>query len=155
MTKIKVDERGRFEELLDERGLMNKATVRINEAIAAKLMEMGNLSGAATWIIEAYWAVREYGVERLKKLFTPAELTMIIDAENGLLFSPRMIEGYVYHLEDALKLDALKAKYGIEDSFMEKVRSLPKHDLVILHEWANYFWYGKWKKRPTIAEYIS
>lgn len=134
---------------------MNKATVRIDDKIAARLEEMGSLSGVASYIIEAYWVVREYGIDRLKKLFTPDELTMIIDAENGLLFSPRMIEGYVYHLEDALKLDGLKAKYGIEDSFMEKVKSLPKHDLVILHEWANYFWYGRWKIRPTIAEYIS
>ena len=134
---------------------MKKATVRIDDKIAARLEEMGSLSGAASYIIEAYWVVREYGIDRLKRLFTSDELTMIIDAENGLLFSPRMIEGYVYHLEDALSLDGLKAKHGIEDSFMEKVRSLPKHDLVILHEWANYFWYGRWKKRPTIAEYIA
>lgn len=136
---------------------MKKATIRIDDALAERLLEeMGNLTAAATWMVEAYAAVRQHGIASLRKYFTIDELLMILEAENGLLFSPRMISGYISHIEDAMLIDRVHEKYGVDSELMiAKISSIGKAELVILHDWMNYYWYGKLKERPPMREYLE
>lgn len=70
--------------------------------------------------------------------------------------APKLIEGYVWHVEDAMKIDGLDAKWGVDAAaLMAKLQALTKADLVIMHSWLNYYWYGKLKKRPSIEEYLT
>lgn len=36
-----------------------------------------------------------------------------------------------------------------------KISSIGKAELVILHDWMNYYWYGKLKERPPMREYLE
>lgn len=81
---------------------------------------------------------------------------MMLEAENGLIFSPRLITGYIVHVEDAISIDHLNKKRNIDGAaLLEKLRGMSKSELVILHEWLNYYWYGKLRTRPSLSDYIS
>jgi hypothetical protein len=136
---------------------LKKATIRIEDRIAERLQsEMGNLTAACTWLLEAYDAVRTYGLQKLKSIFTLDELKLILDAENGLIFSPRLIDGYMLHIQDAMNIDRLDQKWSVDASaLIPKLESLCRAELVIMHEWMNYYWSGRLKTRPTMEEYLS
>lgn len=135
---------------------MKKATIRIEDGLAARLQaEMGNLTAGCTVLVEAYASVRQYGIKRFQEIFSLNELSLMLDAENGVIFSPRMIQGWVGHVHDACYIDNLHLKYSVDPQvLLEKLGKLSDSDLVIIHDWMNYYWYGKLKNRPPIEEYL-
>ncbi len=136
---------------------MKKITIRIDEALAERLQqEMGNLTSAGTRMVEVYGVIRAKSIEKIKKSLSQSELLLILEAENGLLFSPNLIGGYVSHIEDSMQIDRLHEKYAVDPhELLLKLQALPISDIIVLHDWMNYYWYGKHKKKPSMTEYIS
>ena len=137
--------------------MIRKATIRIESAIADSIMaNMGNLTAGATYMVEAYYYVREQGLREIRAMFTLPELKLMLDAENGVAFSSSLITGFPGHIYDAMSLDRLDRKWGVDrDALMKKLNDLPLSTMIVLEEWLNYYWYGRLGERPPIEKYLT
>jgi hypothetical protein len=134
---------------------MKKTTIRFEVEVADKIEQLGNLAAIVTHFTDTYYHVRASFAQWIKQGFTKNELKLILDADNGLTYSVQLIAGYPAHLEDAITIDGLDTKWGVDSkAFMAKINGLEKHELMMLHEWSHWFWYGKWHKQPDLEEYV-
>jgi len=134
--------------------MVKKATIRIGSAIAESIInEMGSLT--ATYMLEAYYFVRQQTLREIRELFTLDELRLMLDAENAVSFSPALIGGFPGHIYDAMNLDGLDRKWGVDrGALMEKLNAMPFSTMIVLEEWLNYYWYGKMPERPPYDNYL-
>ncbi len=135
---------------------MKKSTIRIENAIADAISdEMGNLTAGCTYLLAAYHYVRQQGLREIRSMFTLPELKLMLDAENGVAFSPALITGFPGHVDDAMTLDRLDQKWGVDRATLTgKLFAMPISTMIVLEEWLNYFWYGRHRQRPSIEEYL-
>lgn len=135
---------------------MKKTTIRFEVEVADKIEQLGNLAAIVTHFTDTYYHVRASFAQWIKQKFSENELKLILDADNGLSFSVQLIAGYLAHLEDAIAIDGLDTKWDVDaKTFLGKIKAMPKHELMMLHEWSHWFWYGKWKEQPDFNEYVS
>ena len=135
---------------------MKKTTIRFEVEVADRIEQLGNLAGVISHFTDTYYHVREAFTQWLKQKFSENELKLILDAANGLGYSPQLIAGYQAHLEDAIALDGVDVKWGVDaKTLLAKIEEMPKHELMMLHEWGWWFWYGKWKVQPLFREYVK
>jgi hypothetical protein len=80
----------------------------------------------------------------LKNVFTKAELSAIVDNENGTMIGIRYWgnkQMFLYSLEDGINLDGLDKKWGIKwETVKSKIEKLPDTVFLALHESIYRFW---------------
>ncbi len=135
---------------------MKKTTIRFEVETADKIEQLGSLAGIVSHFTDTYYHVREAFSQHLKQVFSEKELKLILDAANGLGYSPQMIAGYQGHLENAIARYGLDKKWGVDaETLLAKIDEMAGHELMMLHEWGWWFWYGKWKQQPLFREYVK
>lgn len=133
-----------------------RGTVRIRKDVAERIEQLGNLSSVSSHFTESYYYVREAFARWLKKEFSKDELKMILEADRGLSYSLSLIQGYKYHLADAIRHGELDKKWGVDAAaFLAKVDKMAQHELMMIHEWSYYYWQGKWLSQPPVDDYVS
>ena len=139
--------------------MKTKITTRIPAQIAERLVENNtSLSDVCAHMLEAYEVIYTRFVTWMKNTqFTKAELSLILDASQGVRFSPDlMARFYDSHLRASLKEGRLDKKWRVDqEEFLQTLIKLSFHERVMLHDWSYRYWHGKWKDRPTIEEYVS
>lgn len=135
---------------------MKKTTIRFEVETADKIEALGNLAGIVSHFTDTYYHVREAFAQWLRQEFTENELKLILVTAKGLGYSPQLIAGYQAHLEDAIESDGLDKKWGVDaGTLLAKIEEMPIHELMMLHEWAWWFWYGKWRRQPEFDKYVK
>lgn len=72
-----------------------------------------------------------------------AELSLIRDANNGTVFTPARtgLPGLAYNVEDAIKLDNLDRKWGVDGAaLVAKLRACTRAELACLVEDVERYW---------------
>lgn len=128
------------------------------------------------WITKIYES-RPYGINRLlcyaenqmqiargelKGVFTRAELSAMVDNENGVLIDKRYWGNkrmFLHALEDGVNLDGLAEKWGVDyDTMKEKIMGIPDSTFLYLHEQIYVFWnerraYGS--PAPSLDKFVD
>lgn len=104
----------------------------------------GSTSAGATKAVDAYINLRKRVLHGLKGRFTSNELKLLIDNQNGTIFSPDLFSSsqtLIHALEDGIKLDSLDQKWDVDtESFFETIKSLSDSEAYFLREEIDRFW---------------
>lgn len=121
-------------------------TLRLSEALTRDLERRAPYLGGAAGVVRTdlgrYRALVRAAQTRLadERMFTAAEGTLILDALNGTLLGDRP-ETLVWSVEDAMRLDGLAEKWGVDaDGLAKKLNSLTPLALHAVADRAETFW---------------
>jgi hypothetical protein len=112
---------------------------------SALLRNPNNRSGAIATSLQRYFDLLNHPRKELKKMFSPNECGLILDALNGAWlandFSVRMIPASIV---DAIELDALDRKWEVDsDEMKAKVNELPVLMRYVIADAVLVWWEGK------------
>ena len=118
-------------------------TPRITET-SEKFYEenFSSLTSGATYVLELFPRLHQYIVSGLRRVFTTAELKLMVDAFNTLALTPGLAGQHVLaEIEDAIYVEKLDEKWGVDvDSFLPKLRSLDRTHAACLEIHLKGFW---------------
>jgi hypothetical protein len=104
----------------------------------------GSTSAGATRSVDAYIALRKRILNGLKNRFTQNELMLLIDHQNGTIFSPSLFsttETMQHSVSDAIILDGLDSKWEIDKQVLfEKISRLSDPEAYFIREEIDRFW---------------
>lgn len=114
-------------------------------------------TGMAAYWLEAVAATYRRECHELKKLFSEAEKSLMIDVMNGCMLSPGLAGQHLTaNCEDGIELDRLDEKWKIDaEKFLKKLNALTPAQLMMLEVWAVAFWSGEVEKKGALEGYIK
>lgn len=105
-----------------------------------------NKSAGATEAVKAYVHIRKSMLAEMKGRFTRAQLSYLIDIQNGTIFEPMLTarkSTWIAEIEDANLLDHAGKKWGIDvNHLIEKVNELNAAEVYFWRELIHLFWHG-------------
>lgn len=97
----------------------------------------------------------------LKGVFSISELSLILDAMNGLYLEPAFAGQHVLlNVEDAIALDGLDKKWKVsKNDLLTKIKSLTIYQAFVIEVWSIGFWDGNngenYSKANAITEWCK
>jgi len=122
---------------------MLKIGPRISDATERWLSEnFASKHAGAELIMDAFPVLYRRGLAELKGRFTGPELSLLLDALNGLYLTPILLgQHLVASATDGIQLDRLDKKWGVEpESFLQKLDSLSFFEKACLEIWLRAYW---------------
>lgn len=122
---------------------MKSITIRVDEKTEKMLSVMGNPTKGATLSAETFPRLRYKILDDLSGVFTRAELSVMVDNQNGTMMDPQFMgkQFLVIHLEDGDQLEGLASKWNISMSDLkQKIKNLPETVALMLHFELFAFW---------------
>lgn len=102
----------------------------------------GRRSGAISSALRRYYELLRRARKDLKKKFTQEEISLILDAVNGVIWEP--VESFLWlrqNIEDAIAFDGLDRKWGVKtDRLRKKLDECTPLELAALVDAAERFW---------------
>jgi hypothetical protein len=122
---------------------MPKITPRISDTTERWLSEnFSSKHAGAELVLDAFPTLYRRGLADLKGRFTGPELSLLLDALNGLYLTPILLgQHLVASATDGIRLDGLDEKWGVEpESFLQKLDSLSFFEKACLEIWLRAYW---------------
>ena len=114
-----------------------------------------SLNGGSEYILEATANVAKRMRARIKQIFSPSELSLMIDCMNGTILTPSLAGQIIgLNVSDAIELDSLDEKWGVpKGGIIEKLDALSIPETMHLEIWCQ----GFWEQQPdtTLEDYIK
>jgi hypothetical protein len=122
---------------------MAKITPRIADTTEKWLSEnFSSKHAGAELVLDAFPVLYRRGLADLKGQFSGPELSLLLDAFNGLYLTPILLgQHLVASATDGIRLEGLDKKWGVEaDRFLQKLDSLSFFERSCLEIWLRAFW---------------
>lgn len=122
---------------------MLKIGPRISDATDKWLSEnFATKHAGAELVLDAFPVLYRRGLADLKGQFSGPELSLLLDALNGLYLTPILLgQHLVASATDGIQLDRLDKKWGVEpESFLQKLDSLSFFEKACLEIWLRAYW---------------
>jgi hypothetical protein len=96
----------------------------------------------AELVLDAFPVLYRRGLADLKGQFSGPELSLLLDAFNGLYLTPGLLgQHLVASATDGIRLEGLAEKWGVEpDSFLARLDSLSFFEKACLEIWLRAYW---------------
>jgi len=116
-----------------------------------------NPSGAASYIVESFRNLYRQTLLKIKGLFTPEDLYLMLNVANGTILTPSIAgQQLLPSVEDGIALDSLDTCYETNGpALIEKMKTLSIPERAILEIWLKGFWEQNGIKGLTIEDYIK
>ncbi len=129
---------------------MKQLNFRPDEELLAQLElrddpARGGMAAAAKRSLSRYFDLIDREREKLTGVFTPAEISLVVDICNGTLFEPFIPGAVAADVEDAE--DAYEKWHVSRSAILEKLRALTPLQEAALIDAIERFWIGVTKKR--------
>jgi hypothetical protein len=122
---------------------MAKITPRIADTTEKWLSEnFSSKHAGAELVLDAFPVLYRRGLADLKGQFSGPELSLLLDAFNGLLLAPNLLgQHLVASATDGIRLEGLAEKWGVEpESFLARLDSLSFFERACLEIWLRAYW---------------
>lgn len=104
----------------------------------------GSTSAGATKAVDAYINLRKRVLHNIKGHFTPNELKLLVDNQNGTIFSADLFSSaqtLLHAVEDGISLDGIDQKWEVDTKpFFKKINALSDSEAYFLREEIDRFW---------------
>lgn len=116
-----------------------------------------NTHQGARFVLEAFPTLYQHGLREIRGRFSAGELKLLIDSYNGTGLTAQIAgQVLVGHVEDAMSLDALDSKWGVQaGDFLARLRSLTSFHAATLELWATAFWHTDYDAPGSMERYIA
>lgn len=122
---------------------MPKITPRIMDTTEKWLSEnFSSKHAGAELVLDAFPVLYRRGLADLKGQFDGPELSLLLDAFNGLYLTPGLLgQHLVASATDGIRLEGLAEKWGVNsDRFLIRLDSLSFFERACLEIWLRAFW---------------
>lgn len=115
--------------------------IGITEELTARMKEGDSAGTVAREALERYFALLGRTLSGIKHRFTVAELCLLADAANGVLFQASSIPLYHAEVEDAIKLGGIDGKWQVDGaSLVAKLKNLSNAEMFALVDALERWW---------------
>lgn len=116
------------------------------------------LARTANRALERYFHILGERRRRLKDSLTQAELSLLVDACNGIVWwDAECIKLLPREIEDAIMLNKLDEKWDVdEQALLARLKELDLLALCALMDWVERFWSGPYlKEKPDYSQILG
>jgi len=131
------------EEKIRVRNYALKITPRILDTTEKWLSEnFSSKHSGAEFVLDAFPVLYRRGLADLRGQFSGPELSLLLDAFNGLYLTPGLLGQHVVaSATDGIRLEGLAEKWGVNaDQFLIRLDSLSFFEKACLEIWLRAFW---------------
>ena len=120
---------------------MPQLSIRLQDEIMPDIEKRGDKSSVVRESLERYFLVLSRARASMRGIFTESELSLMIDASNGVIYQAWSIPYFVAGIEDAINLYGIDEKWKVDGtSLLAKILDLDAASIFALVDSMERYW---------------